>query len=151
VHRVFEAKKEPGLIDYLVGDKKLEEVTHQSTLKDLHYITSGTIPPNPAEMLDSKHMDEFLALVREKYDYVIIDSPPIIAVTDAEILAKKVDGAVLVVSSEITEYQMMERANQLIHHDNTTFIGTVLNSFDTHSAYGTYYKYKYYYYYAAKQ
>lgn len=151
VHRVFDAKKEPGLIDYLIGDKTLEQVTHKSELKNLEFITSGTIPPNPAEMLDSKHMDEFLAVVREKYDYVIIDSPPIIAVTDAEILAKKVDGAVLVVSSEITEYQMMERANQLIHHDNTTLIGTVLNSFDTHSAYGTYYKYKYYYYYAAKQ
>ncbi len=151
VHRIFEAKKEPGLIDYLVGEKKLEEIIHKSELKNLSFITSGTIPPNPAEMLDSKQMDEFLALVRESYDYVIIDSPPIIAVTDAEILAKKVDGAVLVVSSEITEYQMLERAIQLIQHDNTTLIGTVLNNFNTHSAYGTYYKYKYYYYYAAKK
>lgn len=151
VHRVFDVNKEPGLIDYLVGDKKLEEIIHQSELKNLSYITSGTIPPNPAEMLDSKHMDDFLTLVREKYDYVIIDSPPIIAVTDAEILAKKVDGAILVVSSEITEYQMMDRAIQLIEHDNTTLIGSVLNNFDTRSAYGTYYKYKYYYYYAAKQ
>ncbi|MEO8233121.1 MAG: polysaccharide biosynthesis tyrosine autokinase [Ignavibacteriota bacterium] len=149
VHRVFDSNKEPGLIDYLVGDKKLEEVTHQSEMKNLSYITSGTIPPNPAEMLDSKHMDDFIAFVREKYDYVIIDSPPIIAVTDAEILAKKVDGAILVLSSEVTEYQMMDRALQLIQHDNTTLIGTVLNNFDTRSAYGTYYKY--YYYYAAKQ
>ncbi len=151
VHRVFDAKKEPGLIDYLVGDRKLEDVIHQSQLKNLSFITSGTIPPNPAEMLDSKQMDLFLNTVRDQYDYVIIDSPPIIAVTDAEILAKKVDGAILVVSSEITEYQMMERAIQLIQHDNTTLIGTVLNNFDTRSAYGTYYKYKYYYYYAAKQ
>ena len=101
-------------------------------------------------MLDSKQMDEFLALVRDKYDYVVIDSPPIIAVTDAEILTKKVDGTVLVVASEITEHRMMERAEQLIRHDNATLIGTVLNNFDTNGAYGTYYKYKYYYYYAAK-
>ena len=151
VHRVFDFNKEPGLIDYLVGEKSLEEITHKSEMKNLSIITSGTIPPNPAEMLGSKQMDDFLALVRGMYDYVIIDSPPIIAVTDAEILAKKVDGAVLVVSSEITEYQMMERAKQLIEHDNTTFIGSVLNNFDTRSAYGTYYKYKYYYYYAAKK
>ncbi len=139
------------MIDYLVGEKSLEDITHKSEMKNLSIITSGTIPPNPAEMLGSKQMDDFLALVRGMYDYVIIDSPPIIAVTDAEILAKKVDGAVLVVSSEITEYQMMERAKQLIEHDNTTFIGSVLNNFDTHGAYGTYYKYKYYYYYAAKK
>jgi tyrosine-protein kinase Etk/Wzc len=151
LHRIFEATKEPGLMNYLIGEKTLEEITHQSELKNLSYITSGTIPPNPAEMLDSKQMDDFLALVRNKYDYIIIDSPPIIAVTDAEILAKKVDGAVLVVSSEITENQMMDRAMQLIQHDNTTLIGTVLNNFDIRSAYGTYYKYKYYYYYAAKQ
>ena len=151
VHRVFDFNKEPGLIDYLVGEKSLEDITHKSEMKNLSIITSGTIPPNPAEMLGSKQMDDFLALVRGMYDYVIIDSPPIIAVTDAEILAKKVDGAVLVVSSEITEYQMMERAKQLIEHDNTTFIGSVLNNFDTHGAYGTYYKYKYYYYYAAKK
>ena len=151
VHRVFDANKEPGLIDYLVGDKKLEEIIHSCELKNLSIITSGTIPPNPAEMLDSKQMDQFLELVRGLFDYVIIDSPPIIAVTDAEILAKKVDGAVLVVSSEITEYQMLDRAKQLIQHDNTTLIGTVLNNFDIRSAYGTYYKYKNYYYYAAKK
>lgn len=151
VHRVFDLNKEPGLIDYLVGEKKLEEITHKSEMKNLSIITSGTIPPNPAEMLDSKQMDEFLTKVRGMYDYVIIDSPPIIAVTDAEILAKKVDGAVLVVSSEITEFQMIDRANQLITHDNTTLIGTVLNNFDSKSAYGSYYKYKNYYYYAAKK
>lgn len=151
VHRVFDLNKEPGLINYLVGEKKLEEITHKSEMKNLSIITSGTIPPNPAEMLDSKQMDDFIEVVRGMYDYVIIDSPPIIAVTDAEILAKKVDGAVLVVSSEITEYQMLERANQLITHDNTTLIGLVLNNFDSKGAYGSYYKYKYYYYYASKQ
>ncbi|MCZ7616523.1 MAG: hypothetical protein M5T52_23930 [Ignavibacteriaceae bacterium] len=69
--------------------KTFDEIVHKSTLKNLYYITSGTIPPNPSEMLDSLQMDEFLKLVRDKFDYVIIDSPPIIAVTDAEILTKK--------------------------------------------------------------
>ncbi|MDY0082625.1 MAG: CpsD/CapB family tyrosine-protein kinase, partial [Ignavibacteriaceae bacterium] len=150
IHRVFEVKKDPGLIDYLVGEKSLDEVIHKSSLKNLYYLTAGTIPPNPSEMLDSKQMDDFLAIVREKYDYVIIDSPPIIAITDAEILTKKVDGTILVVSSEVTEFPMMERANQIILHDQTTMIGTVLNNFDTNSAYGSHYKYKYYYYYSAK-
>ena len=150
IHSMFDFMKEPGLINYLVGDNKLEEIIHKIDMKNLSIITSGTIPPNPSEMLDSKQMDEFLKLVREIFDYVIIDSPPILAVTDAEILAKKVDGAVLVISSEITEYQMMDRAVQLMQHDNTTLIGTVLNNFDSRGAYGSYYKYDNYYYAAKK-
>jgi len=110
-----------------------------------NYITAGTIPPNPAEMLDSQEMRTFLKKMRDDYDLIILDSPPIIAVTDSEILTSMVDGTLLVVSAENTEIEMMERSVELIRRENTQFLGTVLNNFSYKSGYGSYYKYYYYY------
>jgi len=145
VHKLFGRDKNPGLIDYLVGNAKLEDILYKSNIPNLSYITSGTIPPNPAEMLDSQEMRNFLKQLREKYDLIIVDSPPIIAVTDSEILTSMVDGTLLVVSSENTEIEMMERSVELIRRENTQFLGTVLNNFSYKSGYGSYYKYYYYY------
>ena len=103
------------------------------------------IAPNPAEMLDSVQMENLLAKVRTEFDYVVIDSSPIVAVTDAEILARKVDGSILVVSSNKTEKDLLNLAVQLIKNDNSYLIGTVLNFFSSKSGYGSYYKYYYYY------
>lgn len=145
VHKLFDREKVPGLIDYLVGSAKLDEVLTKSIIPNLSFIPSGTIPPNPAEMLDSQEMRNFLKQLREKYDLIILDSPPIIAVTDSEILTSMVDGTLLVVSSENTEIDMMERSVELIRRENTQFLGTVLNNFSYKSGYGSYYKYYYYY------
>lgn len=145
LHQILERDKKPGLIDYLVGEFNLDQIIFSTEISNLSIITSGTIPTNPAEMLDSRQMEEFLTKVRSMYDYVILDSPPIVAVTDAEILAKKVDGSILVVSADVTEESMLERAVQLLKHDNSTLIGTVLNNFSTKPGYGSYYKYYYYY------
>jgi capsular exopolysaccharide synthesis family protein len=145
VHKLFEANRTPGLIDYLIGNAKFDEVLAVSKLSNLNYITAGTIPPNPAEMLDSQEMRNFLKQMRGQYDLIILDSPPIIAVTDSEILTSMVDGTILVVSSENTEIEMMERSVELIRRENTQFLGTVLNNFSYKSGYGSYYKYYYYY------
>jgi tyrosine-protein kinase Etk/Wzc len=145
LHKVFEKHKTPGLVDYLIGNNKLEEIIYNSKLENLFLITSGTIPPNPAEMLDSLEMINFLSTVRERFDYVIIDSPPIVAVTDAEILARKVDGTILVCSAQITEIEMLSRAAELLRNDSSNLIGTVLNNFNVKAGYGSYYKYYYYY------
>lgn len=145
LHHVFDKDKKPGLVDYLVGLVKLEEVIAKTGYNNLDLLTSGTVPPNPAEMLDSQQMEKMLNELRFKYDYIIIDSPPIVAVTDAEILARKVDGTILVCSSELTEVNMFERAVDLLRNDNSTLIGTVLNNFSTKAGYGSYYKYYYYY------
>jgi capsular exopolysaccharide synthesis family protein len=148
LHQILERDKKPGLIDYLVGEFTLEEIIHPTQINNLSIITSGTIPPNPAEMLDSAQMESFLAEIRERFDYIVLDSPPVVAVTDAEILAKKVDGTILVISAEVTESSMLDRAAQLLKHDNSILIGAVLNNFSTKPGYGSYYKY--YYYYASK-
>ncbi len=145
LHQILERNKQPGLIDHLVGEFELDQIIYPAKIKGLSIITSGTIPPNPAEMLDSVQMEKFLAEVRKRFDYVILDSPPIVAVTDAEILAKKVDGSIIVVSSEITEIDVFERAVELLRHDNSVLIGSVLNNFNDKPGYGSFYKYHYYY------
>jgi tyrosine-protein kinase Etk/Wzc len=145
LHTVFGSQRYPGLIDYLVGKNSLDEIIHNSDIPGLDYITSGTIPPNPAEMLESNAMKAFFALIKDKYDIILLDSPPLIAVTDSEILSSIVDSTILVVSAGITETELLEKSVGLIKRDGSSFIGTVLNNFSYRSGYGSYYKYYYYY------
>jgi capsular exopolysaccharide synthesis family protein len=145
VHNLFKEKRIPGLIDYMFGHATFEEILRPAKIKNLYYIPSGTIPPNPAEMLESSQMDAFLKELKSLFDIIIIDSPPIIAVTDSEILARLADATVLVVSADTTETDLMEKSVELLRSDNIQFIGAVLNNFTYKSGYGSYYKYYYYY------
>ena len=145
LHEIIRNKRIPGLIDYLFGQAPLNQIIHKGEIDNLDFITCGTIPPNPAEMLESEKMRQFLSEMRKMYDIVILDSPPIIAVTDAEILATMVDGTILIVSADTTEFELMERSVELIRKDKSSFIGSVLNNFSYKSGYGSYYKYYYYY------
>ena len=106
---------------------------------------SGTIPPNPAEVLQSKAMKNFLDEMRKRFDIIVLDSPPIISVTDSEILSRVVDGTILVVSAESTEVDLMTNAVGLIKNERSPFLGVVLNNFVYKNGYGSYYKYYYYY------
>ncbi len=145
IHKIFNSPRTPGMIDHLTGNAELNEIINKSNLENLDFIPAGTIPPNPAEMLDSKEMRELLKKLRDMYELVIIDSPPIIAVADSEILSTMVDGTVLVVSADTTEIELMQRSVDLIRRENTQFLGSVLNNFSYKSGYGSYYKYYYYY------
>ncbi|MEO8398326.1 MAG: polysaccharide biosynthesis tyrosine autokinase, partial [Ignavibacteriaceae bacterium] len=145
VHSVFNTKRFPGVIDYLFGHATLNEIINKTDLPNMHYITAGTIPPNPAEMLESKEMKNFLKEMKEVYDIIVLDSPPIVAVTDAEVLSRMVDAVILVVSSETTEVELMQKSVDLLRNESNSFIGTVLNNFTYKYGYGSYYKYYYYY------
>lgn len=145
VHSIFAAQRYPGLIDYLFEQVKLEEIIRPIGMSNLSFISAGTIPPNPAEMLDSQQMKDFLQLMKNQFDIIIVDSPPIIAVTDSEILSTITDGSILVVSADATELDLLEKSVQLIKNSGSSFLGTVLNNFSYKSGYGSYYKYYYYY------
>ncbi len=145
VHTVFKENRFPGAIDYLFQQATLEEIIRPTGVENLSYITAGTIPPNPSEMLGSEQMKIFLSEIKRKFDIILIDSAPIIAVTDSEILSSMVDATILVVSAEVTEFELMEKSVELIKQSSTSFIGTVLNNFAYRSGYGSYYKYYYYY------
>ncbi len=151
LHGIFEVSKKPGLVDYLFNKVPLDEIIrHSDLIENLSFITSGTIPPNPAEILQSKAMLNFLDDMRSRFDLVILDSPPIISVTDSEILSRVVDGALLVVKAESTEVELMKHAVDLMRNERSPFLGAVLNNFVYKSGYGAYYKYYYYYSHTSK-
>ncbi|MBS4034538.1 MAG: polysaccharide biosynthesis tyrosine autokinase [Ignavibacterium sp.] len=145
IHAIMGTDKKPGLVDYLAKKVKLEDIVRSIRPNTLSYIASGTIPPNPAEILESQAMKNFLLEIRDFFDVIILDSAPIVAVIDAEILAKQADGTVLVVESEKTENRLMKDAVDLITNNKVPFLGTVLNNFKYKSGYGYYYKYYYHY------
>lgn len=129
VHKTFKISNQSGLTDILVNKKKLEDITYKHN-KNLAVITSGKIPPNPAEMLASKAMEAFLKEMREHFDYIILDAPPLQAVTDAQILSTKADGVLLVVRSEKTKKEHVVNSVNAIKKVKGKVIGIVLNGVD---------------------
>lgn len=146
LHNVFNMKRYPGLCDYLFGTITIDEAIRKTQFPNLDLITCGTIPTNPAELIASKHMQSFLNQMKPKYDYIIIDSPPLATVTDAELLSSYVDGTVVVSLANKTRLDLLVNTIDTLNKINDTFIGVVLNNFDYQATYGSYYKYYYYYY-----
>ena len=109
--------KKPGMVDYLFKQVKFEDIIRSTQTNSLRFITSGTLPLNSAELLESKIMLNFLKGLRDFFDVVIIDTAPIVAVIDSEILARLVDGIILVISSEKTEKRLMMDAIDIIKHN----------------------------------
>ena len=140
IHKHFKISNNIGLTDLLVGNYKSEEAIYKHD-DNLHVLTAGKSTPNPSEMLGSKAMERFLEEAKEKYDYVIIDTPPVIAVTDAQILSTKVDGTILVVHAGQTKKQIVMTAVDLLKKVGANIIGTVLNSVEMKGS-----NYYYYYY-----
>ncbi|HPT88750.1 MAG TPA: CpsD/CapB family tyrosine-protein kinase, partial [Bacillota bacterium] len=97
-HRIF-GKKKDGLSNLIVESLSLDQVIQSTEVPGLSLLTSGPIPPNPSELLGSAKMDDFLAVAKERFDLVILDASPVLAVTDACVLASKVDGIALVIAS----------------------------------------------------
>jgi polysaccharide biosynthesis transport protein len=154
IHNLFNRKKERGCSEFLIDtDTKLDDIVKQTHIPNLDVITSGLVPPNPSEIISSKRMDEFFDALRAKYDYILIDSPPIIAVTDALIIAKKVDMIVLVVRVGVTDRQIIKRTNEILSTVDIKLTGAIVNGIEVqkyYSGYGYYYYYYYYYYYNSK-
>ena len=146
IHKIFGQNKDPGLVNYLFNQVTLEKIIWSSdTVENLFHINSGSLPPDPAEVLESNAMKRFLEEVKNKFDIIILDSAPVIAVIDSEILSKMIDGTILVVSADKTDTKLMVDAVDLLKKDGAPFLGTVLNNFKYKSGYGYYYKYYYNY------
>ena len=128
-------------------EKKLDSIIHSTDIDNLDIIYNGAIPPNPSELLDSKVMKEFIELSREKYDIILFDSPPLIAVTDAYILLNSVDQFILVVRAGVTERASLNRVLTMIEQSKIKITGAVLNAISEKHSYGAGYYYNYYQYY----
>ena len=127
VHKEFDISNIKGVSDLLLEEKNILNYIKQTEVKNLHIITAGAIPPNPSEMLSSNKMREFIEIIKEEYDYVFIDTPPIGMVTDAGILASFVDGTVMVVRSEGVEIKAIQDAKKKLKAVNANIIGAILN------------------------
>ena len=140
-HLAFGLRNERGLTSLMVPDADLNNPPLQTTAQDsLLLLTAGPLPPNPSEMIGSKRMQEVINALKSRAEMVIFDAPPILAVTDAAVLASKVDGVILVVNAGGTKREHMQKAHALLKKVNAPLIGAVLNNvkFDNslHKYYG---------------
>ena len=150
LHKLFNIDRKIGLSNLLVGKAGLEEVAKRSPIDNLYVIPCGTLPPNPSELLASKHMHDALEMFKEKFEMILFDTPPVIAVTDAPVLATVVDGIVLIVDSGHTNRDALLRAVELLQHVKASILGVLLNNIQVTNMYGSYYYYYYYHYYYSK-
>lgn len=132
LHRKFNVSNEVGLTDVLVGTSELNKVMKKID-DNLYLLTTGTLPPNPAEIIGSNTMESFLEECKINFDYIILDTPPILPVTDSKLLAIKADATVLVVRSEISKLKHVSQAFKELGKVNANVIGTILNDVEVHS------------------
>jgi len=142
LHKKFEISNTAGLSDVIVGKESISVVGHRYN-NNLTVLTSGKIPPNPSEMLGSKSMKALIDALKKVFDYVILDTPPVQAVTDAQILSTRADGTLLVIRAEKTKKDSVINSVNLLKKVNANIIGTILNGVDTK-------RNSYYYYYGDK-
>lgn len=126
VHKMFDISNEVGLTNMLKEELKFERVVYKVS-SNLNILTCGTIPLNPSEVLSSQRMKKFLQEAVNEYDYIILDTPPVIAVTDAQILSTMVEGVLMVINSTVTSKEACKKAKSLLKAVNANIIGVVLN------------------------
>jgi len=140
IHSLFDVDRAPGLSDFLAQGADLASIVRQAPVKGLCIISAGTPPPNPSALLLSQKMADFIPSMRKKYDLVILDSPPVIMMSDTPAMASVVDGMVLVIKSGVTPRPTVQKAVQQLVQTNATLTGAVLNCHDIKRE-GYYYHY----------
>jgi capsular exopolysaccharide synthesis family protein len=154
IHKMFKRNTSPGLTDVLVGTAVIADCIHRTTVEQLFVLTAGTPPPNPSELLGSKQMRAFLDDVGQTFDMVILDTPPLLAASDAAILGRIADGTLVVVRAGLTQRAAIVEGIQQLEKVGARILGTVLNDPDAEVAkYAPYYQYYYnnYYDYSSRE
>ena len=140
----FDMQEQSGLTTVLLGQQTLEQALQQVPGYDcLWVLGAGPVPPNPAELLDGPKAREIFAALRENFDLILVDSPPVLPVTDAMVLSKYADGTLLVVAAGQTKRTELQRAAERFAQANAPVVGIVLNEVTKQSAYGSGYGYGY--------
>lgn len=144
IHRIFKlSNEEGGLSNILIDEIKSEQGIKETEVPNLYVLPSGMTPPNPSELLSSQKMQEFMEYLRQSFDYIVVDSPPLIVVTDAQIISKYSDACILVVAAGESDRNAVIKAKELLCNVNANLIGIVLNKIDISRE--KYYKYYHYY------
>lgn len=141
VHKKFGLSNSQGLTNILAQDRKFEDIIITTEINNLYVITSGPVPPNPAELLGTKKMKTLLSELTKVFDMVLIDAPPVLAVTDAQILSTIVDGTVIVSAYGQSDKQALLQSKQHIEKVGGKILGVVINKVPEQSNgyYGKYY------------
>ena len=130
VHEVFDIEREPGLSNILVGEAHTTDVMHPSSVPELWVLPAGHTPPNPSELLGSQRFQDVLSALAEHFDWIVMDSPPVLAVTDAAVVARGASGVLFVVGAGKTGRQVAQRAVEQLERAQATVVGAVLNDVD---------------------
>jgi len=148
IHKYFGVENDKGLTDVIVNNMEYEAVTRKiDQIKNLYVITCGPIPPNPAEILESAKMNDLINRLKDSFDMVILDSPPVSELTDAAIVSKNADGVILVIASGESNIDMARHAKSALENVKARVLGVVLTKLDRSSGSYHYYRYRNYYYY----
>ncbi len=144
-HHIFKLNNHQGFTNCLMMEASLDKVIQRAIpeLGNLHVLTSGPIPPNPAEMLNSQRVREFWPMLLQHYDFVLVDAPPVLAVADASILASQMDGVIMVTRYGVTRKDQVQQTRETFQKANANLIGVVLNQAKIGGD-----DYNYYYYYS---
>jgi capsular exopolysaccharide synthesis family protein len=141
-HRIFNQKNHDGLSNYLSMGLEMEKLVKRTQVPSLYVINSGPVPPNPAELLSSEKMQLLLENLKGRYDFILIDTPPILTVTDAQVLGKMVDGLVLVVQADKTPREALSQSREVINFLKLRTFGVVINAIGLDNR-GYYYRHYY--------
>ena len=148
LHKVFNLKKEPGVTNFISSQTNdYESIVKKTEIENLYVITSGIIPPNPSEMLGSNRMIEFVRLLEVNFDMILFDSPPLVAVTDANMISREIDQIILVVKVGQTDKKAFHHTISNLKNIKAPIGGVIMNAVKNKSSYGSYYYYYYHQYY----
>lgn len=139
-HKLLGTRNRLGLTEILTGQRNLHELIQPTLTQHLFFLSSGSIPPDPAELLGSRKMQEILTALQEQYDYILIDSPPVMPVSDAVLLATMMDGVILVINSQKTPRYIVKETRARLDYARAKILGVVLNKVHMQtSSYAYYY------------
>lgn len=144
IHGVFKRKNTKGLSNFLSMQANFDDLVEITGIENVSFISAGTTPPNPSELLSSERIKEFIDIATKKFDIILFDTPPAAVVTDAIILSRVVDGAIMIVKSGKTSKRVLPRIYKLFQDSNAKVIGAILNHISP--ATSNYYHYSSYYY-----
>lgn len=141
VHRSFHVTNRVGLTNVLTNQASIDEAIRETEQPNLHVITSGPIPPNPSELLGSKRMVTLLQELRKRFDIIIIDTPPVLAITDAQVVSALTDGVIMVIDSGKVKKEYAQRAKANLEQVKARILGVVLNNVSRTEGEAYYYYY----------
>jgi polysaccharide biosynthesis transport protein len=144
LHKMFAIPREPGFTELVLGQIEQDAAVRETPVPGLYVLASGQLPPNPAELLGGDRVKKVLASLGEAFDLIILDTPPLLAASDAAILGTQADGVLLVVRAGVTETEAAQQAMQQLASVGARVVGAVLNDPDSKlQQYGGYYNYEY--------